>query len=295
MKQILITIAVVVLVGCGESQQSAPAPEVKPVEPVAVDTKQEPATVKAPDISIHSAVEERNIEAIKKHLAIGTDVNAKGENRGATPLHWAAFTGYKEISELLIENGADVNAIDDDGISPLLIAAARGNKEIAELLITQGADVNAKDAEANTPIDLAIRYNHPETVELLRKREAKTTEELNAKQNMNAKADAIQHNPLDVAIAGGNAYIVELLINNGEDVNKRYGDEGDKSPLLSAVFFRQKEIAELLINKGADMNAKNRFGQTPLDLAESKEQKEIADLLRKHGAKTSEELKAKGK
>jgi ankyrin repeat protein len=53
-----------------------------------------------------------------------------------------------------------------------------------------------------------------------------------------------------------------------------------------------KEIAELLIAAGADLNAKDDDGTTPLDMADDKE---IADLLRKHGGKTGEELKAEGK
>ena len=53
-----------------------------------------------------------------------------------------------------------------------------------------------------------------------------------------------------------------------------------------------KETAELLIAKGADMNAKMEDGDTPLDLA--KGHPEIAELLRKHGGKTGEELKATG-
>ena len=114
MKQLLITIAVVVLVGCGESQQSAITPEAKPVAEAA---KPEPTRAKAPDITIHKAVKIGNIAAVKQHLAAGTDVNAK--NEGMTPLHWVAYKGNSEIVELLIAKGADVNAKDVAGFSPL--------------------------------------------------------------------------------------------------------------------------------------------------------------------------------
>jgi len=137
MKHLLLTtIAAVVLVGCGESQQSAPSPETKP----------EPPTAKAPDISIHEAAEEGNIEVVKQHMAAGTDVNAKIEG-GGTPLH---------------------------------IATHLGHKEIAELLIAKGADVNAKIEDGKTPLDLAIHIKRTETADLLRKHGGKTGEELKA-------------------------------------------------------------------------------------------------------------------
>ena len=51
-----------------------------------------------------------NIEAVKQHLAAGVDVNAKTKTYGRTPLHIATRLGHKEIVELLIHAGADVNA-----------------------------------------------------------------------------------------------------------------------------------------------------------------------------------------
>ena len=75
----------------------------------------EPPTAKAPEISIHDAAMKGNIEAVKQHLAAGTDVNAKGGWPKGTPLHRAASVGHKEITKLLIANGADVNAKDYHG------------------------------------------------------------------------------------------------------------------------------------------------------------------------------------
>jgi len=86
---------------------------------------------------LHKAAEAGHIEAVKKHLAAGKDVNAKLKYGGATPLHLAA---NKEIAELLIANGADVNAKSKAGCTPLHVAGFRGHKEIAELLIAKGAE-----------------------------------------------------------------------------------------------------------------------------------------------------------
>jgi len=167
MKHILITtIAAVVLVGCGESQQSAPAPETKPVEPVAENTKPEPTALKTSDISLFKA---RNVESAKEAIAAGADVNAK-DLGGLTDLHYAASGGQKEITELLIAEGADVNAKDESGKTPLHWAAWRGHKEVAELLIANDADVNASKNNGITPLDLAV---DKETTDLLRKHGAK--------------------------------------------------------------------------------------------------------------------------
>ena len=70
-------------------------------------------------------------------------------------------------------------------------------------------------------------------------------------------------------------------------------------PLHHAAYEGHREIVELLIAKGADVNAKDEDGDTPLDVATHPDNPnasaETADLLRKHGGKTGEELKAEGK
>jgi len=115
MKHLLLTtIAAVVLVGCG------PPP---------------------PDISIHDAASKGDIEAVKQHIAAGTDVNAKGIV-GETPLHYAAQAGQKEIVELLIAKDADVNAKMNNGMTPLdatsVIPPSSNKTEIFDLLRKHG-------------------------------------------------------------------------------------------------------------------------------------------------------------
>jgi len=170
-------------VGCGESQPT------------------EPPTV-APEILIHEAARDGNIEAVKQHLAAGTDVDAKDMN-GETSLTWAAYSGHKEIAELLIAEGADVNAKSNRGDTPLDFAigvtnkvanllrkhggkhsifgaTSQGNIEAVKERLAAGANVNAKDGVGRTPLDRAVESNQPEIADLLRKHGGKTSEELKA-------------------------------------------------------------------------------------------------------------------
>jgi hypothetical protein len=139
-KSLITTFAAVVLMGCGESPQSAPAPEAKPVAEAA---QPEPPTAKAPDISIYIATSTGNIEAVKQHLAAGTDVNEEvlGE---VIPLHTAARYGHKEIAELLIANGAELNAKNNIGQTPLDLAIGGKHTEIADLLRKHGGKHDGK-------------------------------------------------------------------------------------------------------------------------------------------------------
>ena len=130
MKHLLLTtISAVLVVGCGESPNGL-------LEEAA----------KRGNISIHDAAVFGNIEAVKKHLAAGTDVNAKDKKK-VTPLHHAAY-GHKEIVELLIAKGADVNAKTNVRRTPLHFAAMEGHKEIAELLIAKAKDGSKASSEA---------------------------------------------------------------------------------------------------------------------------------------------------
>ena len=90
----------------------------------------------------------------------------------------------------------------------------------------------------------------------------------------------------------GNIESVKQHLAAGTDVNAK-DDEG-LTPLHYAAYYSHKETVELLITEGADLNAKS-YGETPLDLAIRLGQTETADLLRKHGGKAGEELKAEGK
>ena len=99
--------------------------------------------------------------------------------------------------------------------------------------------------------------------------------------------------PLHWAAMEGHKKIAELLIANGADVNLKNMD--GNTPLQYAAMAGQIGIAKLLLIKEADLNTKNINDKRPLDVAIKLNHPETAALLRKHGAKTHEELKAEGK
>jgi hypothetical protein len=223
-----------------ESQRPSPPAESKRIEPVAEAAKPEPPTAKAPDIDIYEAAMLGNIEAVKQHIAAGTDVNAKDKDNYRTALDWAIV-----------------------GIS---------------------------------------YHKQAEAADLLRKHGGKTWEEL--PETTTAKAPDIS---IHVSAGTGNIEAVKQYLAAGTDVNAK--DKNGQTPLhrsamgLSAIGpaqgsrrTKRKEVAELLLAKGADVNARDALGRTPLDYYIYRwSRNELNDLLRKHGAKTGEELKAEGK
>jgi hypothetical protein len=143
--KLLITIAAVLMVGCGPPQR--------------------------PGISIYDAAWGGNIEAVKQHIAAGTDVNTK-DDIGDTPLDVAIQLKQTEIAERLRKHGGKHGS--------LYTAAAGGDTEAVKEILAAGTDVNAKDNDGGTPLDMANGRHKKEAAKLLRKHGGKTGEELKA-------------------------------------------------------------------------------------------------------------------
>ena len=123
---------------------------------------------------IFDLIRKGDISAVRALIEKSPDVLRAKLANGSTPLHLAATAGMKEMSALLLEKGAALEARDDYGRTPLVVCAReRGQVETGKLLIDAGADVNAADKFGSTALELAAWRGKADFVGLLLAKGAK--------------------------------------------------------------------------------------------------------------------------
>lgn len=127
---------------------SATAPARSADEPAAA-----PESVKAPGISLEMAAMKGDVEAVRQHIAAGTELNQRNPMSGATPLISAATFDQSEIAILLIEGGADLEVTNNEDATALHVAAFFCREEIVKALLAKGADRTARNSAGATPLD----------------------------------------------------------------------------------------------------------------------------------------------
>lgn len=212
---------------------------------------------------------------------------------GTTALHWAAFHGNRDATTTLLDNGAEVNSLNEYDVSPLSIACELGHTDVAKLLIDAKADVEQKRLGGERPLMLAARNGDAATVEKLIKAGANLDAREVKGQNAlmwaaaEGNVDAIEQlltagadtkytlksgfNALMFAARNGHRSAVHFLIQNGFDINstmdpKKTGGRHPRkgmSPLLLAIESGHLELALKMIEWGADPNDQ-RSGVAPL-------------------------------
>ncbi len=248
--------------------------------------------------SLFEAVKKGDIEQVKKFIAAGADVNARG-NQSLTPLHFAAKGGHEEIARLLIAEGANVNVkMVDDSWTLLLTAAKNGHTKLVKLLLEKGAKVDVGDDYGYTPLYYSIWSEDEEAVRMLIAAGADVNRRVNEEDEYNA---------FFYAVWMGDAGIVKALIDAGANVN--YKDKGGRTPLHDAIEATDADVAKLfvgtgvkitafhnavlegnlakvrqLVESGTDVDTKDEFGCTPSYWALSAGQKKVFAYLLSQGA-----------
>jgi cytohesin len=218
----------------------------------------------------------------------GIEYHANGHGGPLSPIMSpdATFAGKKDVAELLLAHGANVNARESDGTTSLLVAAKNDDKDMALLLLAHGADVNAKKNDSSTPLHDVAGSGYKDMVELLLANQA----DVNGKNQHGETA-------LHFAAQNGNKDVVELLLTKGADVNAKtantpaeWGDMvfggwdiGGQTPLHNAAAGGHKDAVELLLAHGAEVNATNNYGWTSLHFAADHGHTNVVELLSQHG------------
>jgi hypothetical protein len=110
---------------------------------------------------LHHCSREGLTTSVKRLLSIrNITVNVKDDENGWTPLDWAARKGHSEITRLLLQNGADVNAKDRWDRTPLHCSAFYGHIDILHLLVENGADLEAQDDDGSRALHDAAYYGN---------------------------------------------------------------------------------------------------------------------------------------
>ncbi|SLM33828.1 P-loop containing nucleoside triphosphate hydrolase [Lasallia pustulata] len=166
--------------------------------------------------------------------------------RIATPLYYGLLAGVTELVQLLLKNGADVNAQGGFYGNALEVASVYGHESVVQLLLKNGADVNAQGY--GNALQAASAGGHESVVQLLLENGA----------DVNAQGGRYG-NALQAASEGGHESVVQLLLKNGADVNAQGGGYGNA--LQAASCGGDESVVQLLLKNGADANAQGgQFG-----------------------------------
>ena len=233
------------------------------------------------DTPLHLAIMFANIDAVAVLVQYGADVNAVN-NGGEAPLQRAVFhlsvwsvPECYTIMEMLVDNGAKVNARDRSGQCALHFAAFRGDVEALDRLLGYGARIDNADQDGRTALWFAARSGHCKATSFLIERGAQVN------------VQDYEKSALWEAIYSQHAPVIDTLLKHGANVNQ-LGLQGD-SVLIRLIRYSilTPKVAEQLLNAWADPNMTDFDGLTALDYAKWSAQKALLHILIEYGGKAS--------
>ncbi|KAJ5076858.1 cyclin-dependent kinase inhibitor 2c-related [Anaeramoeba ignava] len=109
--------------------------------------------------SIEKAIWNGDLKEIKKLITTGENINKQSELTGQTPIYIALKKEKHKIVRYLVENGANLNIIDNNGLTPLMIAVDSQSYDMVEFLLSHGANVDAFNEYGETCLHKVIDQN----------------------------------------------------------------------------------------------------------------------------------------
>jgi uncharacterized protein len=245
------------------------------------------------------AISERHPAVTAELVRHGADVNDRSNN-GFTALMFAAQVGDAESARVLIGAGAKAHDVmPKTGLTPLIIAAATGRTKVAALLLDQGADPDAVAADGFTALHHAAK--HRDTVEMvgaLLRHHARPNVRLSQKKPTVLASGIVLQGATALAVAAeiNNLDAVKVLVDGGADPS--IPTERNTTPLVLAAgagtdLARPRSPEEramalhtvqFLVERGADVNAAGEFGWTALHAAAYQGLNDVIEFLARHGA-----------
>ncbi|OBT69238.1 hypothetical protein VE03_01955 [Pseudogymnoascus sp. 23342-1-I1] len=217
-----------------------------------------------------SAATQGHKSVVELLLENGAKIEAGDNDFLRTPLSRAAEEGHEAVVRLLLKKEANKEAQDIYGMALLSRAVGRGHVNIVQLLLQEGADIETENIDGHTPLLLAAQEGKESVVRLL------------LKKNANKEAqDIYGMAPLLLAVVGGHENIIELLLKEGANIKTQDGN--GQTALLAAARRGREDIVEVLLENGADIEAEDHTGQTPLSLATSMGNEDLIKLLLDRG------------
>ena len=204
-----------------------------------------------------------------------------------SPVADAAMKGDYAAIRALLQQGADVNAAQGDGMSALHWAADRGDAELTAMLVYAGANPGAVTRIGQyTPLHLASRAGSADAVRAL----------LKAGAQVDAKTSTSGATPLHMAASAGVPAVVTALLDAVAEINARETEWG-QTPLIFAASLNRVEAVKVLLARGADANVTSKVidlqKHIPLDRASNQRfAKVLEGTAGKNGKASPSQLQA---